>query len=228
MQCCTLCSSILVQGTSSLPALLVDFKKERYEKLEPVPQRAQSKARRGIWQRDLDSICMTTFEAAFQSAACVRLACEHGLQAHFNGHLLQHQAGRVADLTTLIAAQELGLRVTDKFMNSTAYCGHVDVLELLRAQGVPLPEPLSLYAAANARIDVLRWLQSTNTPLDKVTAVAAARRGHLDVLQFLRATDCPWSDTIANEAAVCGSVEVMRWLREQDAVISTKNYAASS
>jgi hypothetical protein len=87
---------------------------------------------------------VTSFEAAFQSAACVRLACEHGLQAHFHKHLLQHQAGRVADLATVIAAQELGLHVTDKFMNSAAYCGHVDVLELLRSQGVPLPESLTV------------------------------------------------------------------------------------
>jgi hypothetical protein len=111
--------------------------KEWYEKLEPAPQGAQSKARRGNWQRDLNSIRMTSFEAAFQSAACVRLACEHGLQACFHKHLLQHQAGRVAGLAALMAAQELSLHVTDKFMNSAAYCGHIEVLELLRTQQVP-------------------------------------------------------------------------------------------
>jgi hypothetical protein len=225
--------------------------KQWYEKLELAPLPSYGKGIQVVLQRNQNCIQTTSFGAAFQSAACVRLACEHGLQAQFHNYRLQGQAGRPADLETLMVAQDLGFPVTDDFVNSAAAAGHVSVLEQLHfTQGIQLPERASVSAAASGRLDVLRWLQRSGMAFDRETAVIAASCGHiavlqyllsehaefvldeslcriaalsarLSVLQYLREAGCPWSDTIADDAAICGSVEVMQWLREQGVAFST-------
>jgi hypothetical protein len=225
--------------------------KELYEQLQPQPVPASSLPFWVVLQRNQDCIQTTSFEAAFQSAASVREACEHGLQAQFRNHRLQRQAGREADVPTLMAAQDLGLAVADEFINSAAGAGQLEVLKLLHTQGVTLPVQLSVYAAGRAHVNVLRWLQQLGIAFDNYTAVSAAGRGcnevlqyllseqaefavdkielcravaqsgRLSTLQYLQEAGCPWADTIADQAAVSGSVEVMRWLRDQGATIST-------
>eukprot|EP00953_Heterococcus_sp_UTEX-ZZ885_P015514 8731-Heterococcus_DN1.PRE.2 len=203
--------------------------KELYEQLQPPPVPASSLP---FWR------------------LCERRA-EHGLQAQFHNYRLQRQAGREADVPTLMAAQDLGLAVDDEFINSAAGAGHLEALKVLHTQGFTLPVQLSMYAAGRAHVNVLRWLQQLGIAFDNYTAViaasrgcnevlqyllikqtefavdkvelcrAAAQSGRLSTLQYLQAAGCPWADTIANEAAVSGSVEVMRWLRDQGATIST-------
>jgi hypothetical protein len=139
--------------------------KEWYEQLQPLPEPASSLPVRVILQRNQDCIQTTSFEAAIQSAGCVRETCEYGLQAQIHNRRLQSQARREADLETLIAAQDLGFSVTDDFMK-VQQGPVVDVLELLNdTQEHWLPAQLSTSAAANARIDVLRWLQRVGIAL---------------------------------------------------------------
>jgi hypothetical protein len=194
------------------------------------------------------TIHTTAYGYALRSPSCLRWACEHGLQALFDIKLLQRRAGAWADVDTLLAAQELGLHVTDDYMEAAAARGRLPVLQLLYGpQGRQLPPKLSVYAAACAQIHVLSWLAQIGATFDievmnvaawcghmhmlqflyehacvpdESTAAKAAAYGRLEDLQFLRSRGCPWADDISNAAAASGSVPLMRWLREQGVAVS--------
>jgi hypothetical protein len=202
------------------------------------------------------TVNLTAYGDAFLSPSCLQWACEHKLQAFFDTSLLQIKAGAWADVQTLLAAQELGLPVTDSYMEAAAARGHLPVLQLLHdAQGRQLPPQVSACAAAGAQMHVLIWLKQIGVTFDngliKVaaqyghthvlqflydhgcagderTSAAAAAGGRLEVLQFLRSRGCPWADDISCDAAVSGSVPLMRWLVEQGVGLSaaTMVYAA--
>jgi hypothetical protein len=70
--------------------------KEWYEQVEPPPRPLYRKGIQELLQRNENCIQTTSFKAAFQSAACVREACEHGVQAQFHNRRLQCQAGSAA------------------------------------------------------------------------------------------------------------------------------------
>ena len=157
-------------------------------------------------------IHLTAYEAVFQSPSCVQLACEHGLQAMFATTLLQERAGLTMDVPTLIAAQELGLQVTNTCMNSAAVGGHLAVLQLLHGQGVELPAELSNSAAASASMNVLRWLRQIGVAFNAGTARCAAAGGHVKVLQYLHEEACPWDALTCRAAAFNGHLEALQFL----------------
>jgi Ankyrin repeats (3 copies) len=195
------------------------------------------------------TILTTLYGNVFGSPSCVRWACEHGLQDFFDTELLQSEAGAWADVHTLLAAQELGLQVTDSYMEAAAARGRLPVLQLLYdAQGHQLPPKVSAYAAAHAQMHVLSWLKQIGVTFDselikvaaqhgsvdvlqflydhgcagdETTAAAAAAWGNLEALQFLRSHGCPWADDISCDAANGGSVPLMRWLLEQGVEVNT-------
>jgi hypothetical protein len=201
-----------------------------------------------------DELCTTMHFTAigevFQSPSCVRLACQHGLQALFASRKLQERAGLNADVPTLIAAQEFGLQVTTTYINAAAGNGRLAVLQLLHIdQGVELPADISNYAAASASMNVLRWLKQVGAafnagttqcaaasghvyvlqhlhdeacPWDARSCKAAALNGQLEALRCLRANGCPWADDISCTAASSGSVPMMIWLGEEGAVITAR------
>jgi hypothetical protein len=144
--------------------------KQCYEQLDPTPLHASYPQA---------TIRLTAYGAVFRSPSRLHLACENGLQALFASDLLQRKAGAWCDVPTLLAAQQLGLQVTDSFVRYAAAAGRLDVLQLLHTdQGVPLPADISSYAAAYARMDVLRWLQTIGYAFTAGTAISAAAQGH--------------------------------------------------
>jgi hypothetical protein len=87
--------------------------KQCYEKVDPAPlQRSYPEAH--------VTIRLTAYGAAFRSLSRFHMACEHGLQAYFATQLAQERAGAWCDVPTLLAAQKLGLKVTDSFITGAA------------------------------------------------------------------------------------------------------------
>jgi hypothetical protein len=157
--------------------------KQCYEQLDPAPLHASYPQA---------TIRLTAYGAVFRSPSRLRLACENGLQNLFATDLVQRKAGAWCDVPTLLAAQQLGLQVTDSFVRYAAAAGRLDVLQLLHTdQGVPLPADISSYAAACARMDVLRWLQTIGYAFTAGTAISAAAKGHAAVLVWLLEQHCP-------------------------------------
>jgi hypothetical protein len=90
------------------------------------------------------TIRLTAYGTVFQSPQGLLLACEHGLQALFATDLLQQKAGAWCHVLTLLAAQELGLQVTDTYARFAAVSGNLVVLKILHTdQGVQLPADVS-------------------------------------------------------------------------------------
>jgi hypothetical protein len=183
--------------------------KQCYEQLDPTPLHASYPQA---------TIRLTAYGAVFRSPSRLQLACENGLQALFATDLLQLKAGAWCDLPTLLAAQQLGLQVTDSFMRFAAAAGRLDVLQLLHTdQGVPLPANISNFAAARARMDVLRWLQDIGYAFTPSTANNAAAKGHAAVLVWLLEQQCPVHQMqLCGTAARYGSMHILALLQERD------------
>jgi hypothetical protein len=102
------------------------------------------------------TIRSTAYGSAFRSLSRFQMACKHGLQAYFATQVAQERAGTWCDVSTLLAAQKLGLEVTDSYIRFVAVSGRLDVLKLLHTdQEVKLPTDVSSYAAAHNRMNVL-------------------------------------------------------------------------
>jgi hypothetical protein len=119
--------------------------KHCYEQLDVAPlQRCYPEAH--------VTIRLTAYGAAFRSLSRFHMACEHGLQAYFATQDAQERAGAWCDVSTLLAAQKLGLKVTDSYIEYAAASGRLDVLKHLHTdQEVKLPTDVSSYAAAHNR-----------------------------------------------------------------------------
>jgi len=104
--------------------------------------------------------------------------------------------------------------------------GHLEVLQLLRAQVPPAPWGVEVCqtAASRGRLDLLQWLRSQTPPCpwDVTTCLAAVEQGQLGRLRWLRvqAPPCQW-DVRACLAAVPVSASEMRaWLEEESELLS--------
>jgi hypothetical protein len=96
----------------------------------------------------------TSFEAAFGSAARVRLAHKHGLQ--LDAERVHTAAGKEADTGTLIAAHELGMLWAADVMYSLAEHDRLPELQWLHTEhGCQLPAYITAYAAKSGSNDML-------------------------------------------------------------------------
>ncbi|PNH04515.1 Ankyrin repeat domain-containing protein, partial [Tetrabaena socialis] len=96
--------------------------------------------------------------------------------------------------------------------------GHVAVMEVLHARGVPISENAVCVAALNAHLPAVAWLVErlgAATALTTDVFEAAARAGSMELLAWLRARGCPWDATVFAAAAAEGSEEQLEWLAEQ-------------
>jgi hypothetical protein len=156
---------------------------------------------------------MTLCSAIFASASRVKLA-------HFSGLILNEReqgiAGKIANLSTLQAAYEVGLQLTDKVLFGAAEAASIPKLQWLHTeQGCPLPEGISSYAAGSGSIEMLRWLKDRGSAFTASTCVRAAAGAHLCVLQYLRDEGCEWDESVCAAAASHGHLTTLQWLHEQ-------------
>ncbi|PNH09155.1 Ankyrin repeat domain-containing protein [Tetrabaena socialis] len=96
--------------------------------------------------------------------------------------------------------------------------GHVAVMELLHARGVPIDEKATLKAAEGGHLPALVWLVERLGPAMALTTdvfAAAAASGRVELLVWLRERGCPWDKMTFATAASCGSEEQIEWLAAQ-------------
>jgi len=98
--------------------------------------------------------------------------------------------------------------------------GHLEVLQLLRAQVPPAPWGVEVCqtAASKGRLDLLQWLRSQTPPCpwDDTTCLAAAEQGHLEMLRWLRvqAPPCQWDVRACLAVTPRSASEMCAWLSE--------------
>eukprot|EP00953_Heterococcus_sp_UTEX-ZZ885_P006599 4029-Heterococcus_DN1.PRE.3 len=183
--------------------------KQCYEQLDVAPlQRCYPEAH--------VTIRLTAYGAAFRSLSRFQMACKHGLQAYFATQVAQERAGAWCDVSTLLAAQKLGLEVTDSYIEYAAASGRLDVLKLLHTdQEVKLPTDVSSYAAAHDHMDVLQWLQEVGFAFTEKTINVAAATNNAALLQWLLEQDCPRDEMrLCVMAAFCGHTNILFLLAE--------------
>jgi hypothetical protein len=143
---------------------------------------------------------MTLYSSVLTSPTRVRLAHAGGLPC--TSYKFAEAAVKHADLPTLLAAHELGMRLT-----------------------YSLAAVLSKTAAAQQSLPMQRWLCTQTQQLQlaaEADAHAAAAGGSVGVLTQLHqqgASSC-WSPAqVLNNAAACGSVALTAWAAQQPGVV---------
>ena len=89
--------------------------------------------------------------------------------------------------------------------NAAAFCGHLNILELLREQS-GTKEVLFSYdtcnlAARGGHLEVLKYLHENGCPWNEDTCWHAAEGGHLEVLKYAHEKGCPWDENTCSSAA---------------------------
>jgi hypothetical protein len=144
----------------------------------------------------------------------VRHAHEHGLDCTSTRY--QRAAGRYADITTLKAANELGMQYTIQSMLGAAYCDKLAVVLCLHAEGCPWSRSVFDVAAGRGNTAMCEYLYAENCPWHESTCNEAARNGHGSLLRWLHERRCPWdSNSITTAAAKGGSVEALGYVLQR-------------
>jgi hypothetical protein len=165
--------------------------------------------------------CKTTcYSAAVASPATARLAHSCGLSARYKDINLQVIVGLHADMQTLAALRELGMRFKSFVTDAAALSGRLDILQRLATNDECAGRRvLSHHAARSGSIAMLQWLKAKGCAFYHHTCAGAAWGGHLAALQHLRSERCDWKiANIACYAAASGTIEVIDWLRQQQGV----------
>jgi hypothetical protein len=158
----------------------------------------------------------TLYSAACGSAATARLSYESDGYINFRFKGLQRIAGRVADISTLQAAQELELPLCDEVLRGAAEAGSVLKLQWLHLdQCCQLPSNICSSAAKSGSIEVLMWWKDHGSAFTTETCNGTAAGAHMHVLQFLRGEGCEWDEKACSAAAKKGHLSVLQWLHEQ-------------
>jgi hypothetical protein len=171
------------------------------------------------FMKTVTSAQMTTLSEVFASPSRVRLAQARGLECAATR--CQIAAGMHADVATLKAAHELGMRYTEAALERAVRCNQLSVVKFLRVQGCDLSELLLELAAIRGHTDICAYLHAEQCPCTKAACHRAAGSGHASTLRWLHGHGCPWdADTIHSSAAMGGSVEALVYLQQQGIVFT--------
>ena len=158
----------------------------------------------------------TTYAAALSSASCLQLAAECGLLTQPQDYKLSRIAGRLADLTTLQLAAELGLNLNGDVVRGAVTSGSIEKLRWLHAEGAPFGQGAMHDAAALGSISVLQYLFSIGCPCSSHATTAAAEHGNLHAFNLLVVRGCPVdAERIAAAAIKGGNVALMELVRRE-------------
>lgn len=89
-------------------------------------------------------------------------------------------------------------------VEKAAIHGHLECLELARAQGCPWDQVVCENAAADGNLAVLKYAHENGCPWDEQVCRVAARNGKLKCLEYARENGCPWDENAREEAASNG------------------------
>jgi hypothetical protein len=167
----------------------------------------------------------TSMTAVWGSASSLRLARASGLfkdtPAEYSSLSSQFEAGRLADVDTLVAARaEYGLLFTSTLAEGAASTGCLAKLQqLFSRHGCPLVDRRGRHticdiAAATGSVAMLQWLHGTGKCTFTAQAiVAAATAGHSAAVRCLLEFNCPWSAAAAAAVAEHCELELLQWLQ---------------
>jgi hypothetical protein len=170
----------------------------------------------------------TTCAEVFASASRVKLAHTCGLQLSDprarrpvqSGIIVQGQAGKYADVETLLVAHELGLPWSAPVLCGAAESGSLPKLQWsVNEQQCFMPYDIIKFAARSGSSEMLDWLSQYSIEYKQSTsAVAAAQGKHLELLQQLYETDIPnwrYGHELTRAVAQTGNLPMLTWLCEQ-------------
>jgi hypothetical protein len=124
---------------------------------------------------------MTLFSSVFSSPSRVQHAHESGIDCASTAY--QRAAGEHADIATLAAAHELGMKYTAATMAGAASCNKLAEVQYLHSQGCPWPSGLLESAAQFDKFEVLRWCYEHGCPWKtKALPVLAAQSGNVELM----------------------------------------------
>jgi hypothetical protein len=159
----------------------------------------------------------TTFSAVFGSRSRVRLAHAHGPDCATKGY--QRAAGMYADVATLKAARELGMRYTPETMKGAVRCNQLAVVQFLHAEACPWDAVAFSIAATRGHTDMCAYMHAEGCPWSGAACYQTAMNGHGSTLRWLHEHGCPCMlDVIYLPAAQGGSVDAMKFLQQQGIV----------
>eukprot|EP00953_Heterococcus_sp_UTEX-ZZ885_P042252 21482-Heterococcus_DN1.PRE.2 len=165
----------------------------------------------------------TTFcSAAFASPSLVRLARECGLDLSSDNDWQNYIAGKVADVTTLTVARELGLAFTLRLLCGAIESGCITKLSWLYTECDQnewhrvRDQQICSYAVLSGSIEMMEWVVERGAAFDWVACDDAARQGDLAMLKWLCQRRCPWYlPRVIEYAAESGNIELLKYLRHQ-------------
>jgi hypothetical protein len=192
-----------------------------YEKLMAAPQKRRTPMYLIL---HLHSCSCTDVSVAFTSAARVRLAGLWGLRFDKpDSYKLRYCAGKHGDISTLLAAHELGLPYSHEVVREAAESGCLEKLKWLSMeQGCQMPDDIADSAAGGGSVEMPRWLKQRGFVFTEGTSYrAAGRANNLRVLQYLLEEGCPLPRYICGAAAEAGDVQQLQWLYEHGAELSS-------
>jgi hypothetical protein len=163
-----------------------------------------------------DTYKQTDFRAIFASPGCVREAVACGFSLDGNTLRMQFFAGQFADIATLKAAKELGLRL-DAVLIGAAHAGAVAKLKWLHSvAGCSFDEFTMRTAAGSGQLRICQYLHAEGCTWSASACKWALCGNHIDTLRWLHEHGCPWdAAALSSEAARAGRLEVMAYLQQQ-------------
>jgi hypothetical protein len=156
----------------------------------------------------------------------------------------QLAAGKHADIATLAAAHELGMKYTNITMAGASNCNKLAEVQYLHSQGCPWPPRPLDDATRRGYFDLVRWcheqgcpfwdnrsaarnaaesgdvaqmawvLQQPGTRLCERAMKAAAMEGHTAMCHYLHEQQCPWGSSSVRTAAFQGHAELLSWMMD--------------
>jgi type IV secretory pathway protease TraF len=154
-----------------------------------------------------------------------------------------YAAGKYANIDTLRAAHDLGMRFAEYTMHGAAHCNDLAVLKFLYYQQCPSTTAVCHAAAKRGYLEMLQWAVESQMPwhrlllpreaaasgnvevaawvlqldgvrLDARVMHAAAEREHRTMCEYLHTQQCPWDASSCNAAAERGHLTTLRYLIE--------------
>jgi hypothetical protein len=165
---------------------------------------------------------MTLYSSMLSSPARVRHAVNCGFEWMMSQQFM-FAAGRYADISTLMAANALGMAYTATTMSGAARTGALETVQwLYEERFCGLCKEHTIYAAMSGSVQVLCWTREKGVPFTKQSCEFAACYGQLPALQYLRAANCSWDNHhILEHAASSGSLELTAWVKQQIGVVAS-------
>jgi hypothetical protein len=160
----------------------------------------------------------TYYSSALASPSTLR--CAHAGWLGCKSKTFITAASKHADVPTLLAAQELGMQLTQEqtaeVSKIAAAQQSLSKLQWLSSQPLcKFADDIGLYVAiGGGSVEVFTWLTQHGVKFSAFTMHTAAEYKHNTAVQYLHSVGCPWSMDVVSFAAERGDLPMLRWACE--------------